>query len=1228
MRKKIAYFLSFSILIILFPFTIFSAEEIINPSKFYVWNDFEKIADWTTDDWTNNILSKPKLGSDYVSTGTKSLEVQLDATQAGQQGAIQLFDTGSLDGVNEVKFDIYNSSLANMKIFLMLKTGNNWLYHESVRQNLIPGWNKGITFNLKTATYGTNGNYNGMIKDISNVRRFGIVVEPDRKTNGFIALDNIQMNGEKAVFLVPEKDPAGLKEVVIDDFESTGRLKWAAAGTWSCSTDASRTTEKASLGTGAMKASFDLTMPGQNAVFMIEDSLDLSDVFEMKADVYYPYDFPTSMSMALSTGDKWEWQEAKASRLKKGWNKDVTFNLKEKKWKNEASKWEATGLPVDTKNVKRLCLTIFPPDMGKGYVIFDNVRLKTSAPEKLAGLIPQNTGDLAFAPWNSFEKGVNWNTDSDQSGAVALYPAVDFGGEKNRGMQTVFSTQNNVDKAMYSYAANLDFSNSVGVKVDIYNPNTFPVKISFAFSTGDDLNWIETKQIGIAPGWNRAVYIDFTTASFKSADSNWNYKDYFDKRNDIRKMHFQIYPDQKVKGSLYLTDFKLARRNFFGEIGKKIGLTFNNTSRMVVEPIKYVMHSMIDGTFETITNWSPANIAGWGAAKVELSTKYASQGNKSIKLSFKDIGIKSGLQYVSSGPFDITDYKNVVVDVYNPGKILTLTMALKTDAPGNVWYESNAVVYIYPGWNKNVKINLNTNDWKQVIGTTQKMPISILAADKAVMKALYLVFAGGYEGTVYVDNLRWGTSSILGITDAAVEQDINLEMSPMDALTARVTFRGGYYHGQNVDLNVKSAYLTLRGFGNELNFSAGEPVKVFDDVFGLVDSGALGPNVMGLSLAGTICPINTSYMLMGLSLNNAEPWKLGNTFVGTARLKTYLFDKNYIGLMYLNDRRGYANNADIFKADVEQSAQVIGGDTSVAIPVANLFDLNVKGEYLYTLYGTNSPIYMFPDPPPSYIIQSIGTDSNKLLSYTELNMHLGLLSFYGYYRHIGEAFASYYTNPDIKAGQVNKVGQITCTMDDLPPFSILKTISPDFAAFVRNTNMMVEYDAGKSMVDTYSRYTITMDLKNDEALALYNYHIWAKYNYEGNLYKVPSLTVTGVTKILVMDLVTFKLLGRLQNTEGPVGDLLTMTKYTNITGFVEASVRFLKDFKLTGSYKGLSTVNNTKYSNWYAGLEGSVFSGALSFTLSYGDPPLSGYWLNDYNNETVQKYMFTLKGRF
>ncbi|MCE5300697.1 MAG: hypothetical protein LLG37_07485 [Spirochaetia bacterium] len=1232
MIAKISIAILFAFLVI--PFSLSAGSINFDASKFYLWNGFESELGWSTDDWKDNAFVSARQSGDFVSQGSKSLEVPFNFARPGQSGMVQTFDTGDISAMDAVSFDIYNSSELEMNVCLMVKTGPSWQYHESKTVKLQPGWNKGIVFSLTAPDYRSeSGGNEKTIQNLNFMRRFGLLFYATGTGDGAIYLDNITIKGKHGIEkFFPQEEPEGLKHILIDDFEE-GPLRWTASTGWSCA----YTAEKASAeGAGnAMKAVFDLKNPGQNAVFSMEGGWDMSDVYSIKFDVYNPADYSMSMTMALSTGDKWTWQESAGIKLKKGWNKDVTVYFKKMNWKNEKSGWSGSVIPDEISSVKRVSFVFNPPDLGKGYVLMDNVTVVTSDPSKVETMMPVKTGDFAFKIWNSFEKGaVGWEAMSDQSGAVLAEQARNFGGEQARGMEMKFSVKTASDKAMYKYRNRMDFADSTGMKFDMFNPLDFPVKVAVAFQTGDDETWIETKQISIAPGWNKDVFIDFTSASFKSAESNWNFTDNFFTRKDIRTVILQVYPDRPAKGSIFMTDIKLARRNLFGEIGKTFGFTLVNNSHITVEPITYTKWG--ESCFEngTTGGWQGAQLGGWGAAVAVVSPSRASEGKNSLKLYYKDLPNKFGAEYTAATSMDLSQYDYMVFDVYNPGRQGKYAVAIKMNNTEGTWYETKEYV-LYPGWNKNIRIDLTGDDWKTVSSNWQN---NITITDRSNVKNIYFIITKLTEGVVYMDNFRWGKKGDFSITDGAVEQDVNFIYTPSDNLEGAATLRAAYYQGQNSALDLTSAHVIVRGLGSELTAFGGENCTVFDDVFTLVDPSTLGANTMGISLKGTLGPWATAYSATGLTLWQYDSWEIGHSYIAGMRLKQYFMGTNYLGTVLMNSRRGYAGDSNLLLGDYEQGSTTCGADMSLFAPAGGLFDVTVKGEVLFNNYDTYKPVYMLMESPPVYTAELLDEAKQRMMIYAQADMHIWDLTLHTAYRYMDRGFDTTFCDQDYKEGDNAKIINLTYILDNAWPFSAMAKWSPEWAGFIHYTKIMAEYDGNDQMSDSYMRNTYTFELKNDPSLALNNYDLVVKINDEGSTYDdahysdatIRTVKATLTTKVLFGDRLSLKILARNNNTADLVWDdsagNYVRNGYNELTAFAEAGIKITKTLKLTGNYKYITSVRET-HSNWYAELEEILF-GAVSLTASYGEKPFTGYWLDDNNDDTITKFMLTLRGYF
>lgn len=93
-----------------------------------------------------------------------------------------------------------------------------------------------------------------------------------------------------------------------------------------------------------------------------------------------PTKFSAALALKSHPGDVY--QEIKPISLKSGLNRDVRFALEGNAWKNEKTKWEYAGPPVNLKSVHRIMLLIFNGDAPAGSVIVDNLRLEGPTYEK------------------------------------------------------------------------------------------------------------------------------------------------------------------------------------------------------------------------------------------------------------------------------------------------------------------------------------------------------------------------------------------------------------------------------------------------------------------------------------------------------------------------------------------------------------------------------------------------------------------------------------------------------------------------------------------------------------------------------------------------------------------------------------------------------------------------------------------------------------------------------
>ncbi len=103
--------------------------------------------------------------------------------------------------------------------------------------------------------------------------------------------------------------------------------------------------------------------------------LDLSQASALLLDVTSPAP-KLQIALALRSEPGGIFQESSPITLKEGLNRDVRFPLDSATWKNEKSKWQYDGLPVNLKSVARLMLLIFTADEKEGSFVLDNLRIE------------------------------------------------------------------------------------------------------------------------------------------------------------------------------------------------------------------------------------------------------------------------------------------------------------------------------------------------------------------------------------------------------------------------------------------------------------------------------------------------------------------------------------------------------------------------------------------------------------------------------------------------------------------------------------------------------------------------------------------------------------------------------------------------------------------------------------------------------------------------------------
>jgi len=171
---------------------------------------------------------------------------------------------------------------------------------------------------------------------------------------------------------------AGAQEgVVWESFE--GDFKWVPVD-WENvgKVDLSVIPDKASEGTKALKVDMrEEAIDWKNKVaFSKEDYLNLDGV-NLIMDVYNPSDSKICVAAAFDTGGDWAYFETPSQTMKKGWNKNVTFDLGERNFKCRESNWKHSEALLNRGDVRKIHIMIYRPSVMQIQTIYiDNIRFK------------------------------------------------------------------------------------------------------------------------------------------------------------------------------------------------------------------------------------------------------------------------------------------------------------------------------------------------------------------------------------------------------------------------------------------------------------------------------------------------------------------------------------------------------------------------------------------------------------------------------------------------------------------------------------------------------------------------------------------------------------------------------------------------------------------------------------------------------------------------------------
>ncbi len=1139
---------------------------------------------------------------------------------------------------NGVVMDVFVPGDDPMDTSVVLNIGAKWDYYESSTQPLKPGWNKDVSISLKAKTFkcaANNYTNTSPVKGLNTIRKFGLSIASHQIGKGYVVVDNVRLLSNDAPALekivrdaVPFLPPAVGTDHLLESFEK-GKTPWQAIGGTSKATEAVIVTSKnATEGTHMLKVSFAFDGDGQQAWFGFDqnESMNLKDSSAVKVDIYNPQKETLQAGMVLKTGDNYDWVEANPAEVKPGWNRNVTFLLKSKNFKNAASGWKNTAFAEQLDQVKSLYIGFYHNGPLTGSAYFDNVRV-TGTTEVAMGKPTGSHGEVTgrsvlWDPlYNAAADGWEAQTSagSNSFAVVCNYTLLEGKNVVDMRYRTFAEDQ----AAQYVKSKYVDWSNVLAVQFDFFNPQPYSITFTLAVQTGPESEWQESTEYSLKPGWNRAVKVNVSEPIFKSLETNWSSTDYLRTREDIRTVIVNVHPHHMGDGHLYMTNLRTIERDIVGsatnskDVGSVIGIT--SETQLSVRTLQYIPFESFEGN---MLPWQPSN-----NAILSRSNLYATDGTHSLEVDYQAVfgaganAISPVIQYTpSSGTMDLSSYTHFEFDAYNPGQPLQVTVQFYTGGTynGNSSGEDieSQSVTVNCGWNHNLDIPLVGNNFKSAASAWRFWDTLRNAnqVNKICMKISGLAGLPG-RGTFYLDNLRWLGSGSQQV-DGVAGETMAFKFNPSDQIQLLV--QGSVMGTQNsqAQFTLDKIRLDVRAGGNELSIFTGDQLSGSDDPMQLMSGPSLGNQIFGAEDHYSIGDVGM-LQASGFAQYGTTPNSLGNSAGYLFRFKTVSVEDCWLGAGFLDGRYGNMPGSNPLTSNVEADIQTYEVDFNGYLRDIHLQLFGEVAESDYSAY-----------PGSSYFM----SDQNNQAYDVGFSYQIGAFKFSAGRTVNQISFFMPYEGSGPAAGAIQNNFQIYWATDTLPLVKDMENWSSFWGDFLTNLNLQVQYYDYASLINTDSNYGVRCILSNNTDKSPLFMNFWWYYYYDGSdagdsSLPNPSMD-THIQEITSNYELHYKITPHFLAT-GIFRDDLTEW-WEDLTYDAGLKYKFWGNTWLKGDVKCVDQTGYRfgQYTNINASVTKYFMNNSVLATLSYGLPSFIGYWEADNNLETLDQWQFSITGKF
>jgi hypothetical protein len=194
-----------------------------------------------------------------------------------------------------------------------------------------------------------------------------------------------------------------------------------------------------------------------------------------------------------------------------------------------------------------------------------NITVVTTTPGQTATAtvapspIPEPSATVTVTtPLDDFEAAeTTWKAGLEpeyaDSSALDLVLTGEHASESLQALQLNFE-QNDKPKAIFYLDGPFDLSQAQSLQLDVFNPSSL-TGVGIALTTGADNVWYESDSLPLAANKQTTLTFDLTSATFKAASTNWEFRAKISDPNSVSRLAIIIYPAKS--GSAFIDNLRI-----------------------------------------------------------------------------------------------------------------------------------------------------------------------------------------------------------------------------------------------------------------------------------------------------------------------------------------------------------------------------------------------------------------------------------------------------------------------------------------------------------------------------------------------------------------------------------------------------------------------------------------------------------------------------------------------